>query len=136
VQSEAQQQTSTQDTQTEAGDEERVHVGVLAAAAAAFAAAGKQLNESDAQVAELEDDVDKANTEADKAQQEADEAKAEASSSSDARRRMQGSGCAAATAFRSRPLWRLDRQSAAVTVDAERQARIGRLRPVRRRQRQ
>jgi hypothetical protein len=85
---ETQEQTSTQETQpapeTQTESDDGVKPGGLAAAAAAFIAARKQLNESDAQVEELEDEVDKANTEADKAQQEADNAKQEASSASQA----------------------------------------------------
>jgi chromosome segregation ATPase len=85
---ETQAQTTTQETQPEtetaSGDDGGVNPGRLAAAAAAFVAARKQLNESDAQVEELEDEVDKANTEADKAEQEAEKAKQEASSASQA----------------------------------------------------
>jgi hypothetical protein len=58
------------ETETASGDE-GVNPGAVAAVAAAFTVARKQLNESDAQVEELEDEVDKANGEADKAQQDA-----------------------------------------------------------------
>jgi hypothetical protein len=71
------------ETETASGDE-GVNPGALAAVAAAFTVARKQLNESDAQVEELEDEVDKANGEADKAQQDAEKAEQEASSASEA----------------------------------------------------
>ena len=82
------EQTEAQTT-TDSGDdgEQRVHIGALAAAAAAFGAARKQLNESDAQVDELESEVDKASAEAEKAQQDADNAKAQAESASDAQKK-------------------------------------------------
>ena len=77
----------TATTDSGGDDEQRVHVGAIAAATAGFAAARKQLNESEAQVAELEKQVDDANDEAKDAQQDADKAKDQAENASDAQKK-------------------------------------------------
>ena len=87
-----QPQTATQEQQgtsetTTGSDDNGPRVGLLAGAAAAFAAARKQLNENQAQVDDLEKEVDKANAEADKAQQDAEKAKAQAADTSDAQKK-------------------------------------------------
>jgi len=68
------------ETQTTEDDRRGVGVAAVAAAATAFAAARKALNQSEEEGDELEADVDKANAEAAQAQEDADEAKQQADS--------------------------------------------------------
>ncbi len=94
--------TQPAETQTDTTDD-GVRLGVLAATAAAFSAARKQLNENEAETKELESEVDQANAEAAKAADDAEKAKQEASSASDAQKKAEAEAAQAEDEQRQLP---------------------------------